>query len=166
MGIKTTSEGAAGVWRKCGDCDGVGSVRVLDYREMEMNLPTKPEKKPFPYKKVGKITLLTLAWATGIGCFCGFMYVVAHGAHIDDARKRMNGELIVETEPNGHQRCFIQRSGTYTSSNPIVKVIINDRYDDVDIANDAKLIDWDYTSNGCKRFHYEGDDADMKLLGH
>ena len=154
----------------CETCSGSGKIPFPSYRSSARSgrLKTPEEREAEEKKKKereeNRIILKNIFW----GCVA-FPFVIAgctlwaHGCNASAKEDAFNanksGILLVEYDgDNRSVHCYVEREGTYYTGNPQKVAKINNRHDDQDIADVAKILNWDETTQGkCYRFKYDFD---------
>lgn len=153
----------------CETCGGSGKIPFPSYRESARGRLKTPEEREAEEKKRKEkeetsILLKRIFWGC-IACpfvISGFAGWV-HGCNVQETDRVFNankdGILLVEYDGRGKSvHCYVEREGTYYTGNEQKVIKINNRHDDQDVQNMAKILNYDEDTQGkCYRFKYDFD---------
>lgn len=153
----------------CETCKGSGKVPREDYRvnariqeksweEIQVEEKMKKEKEA---RKVllRRIFLSCIAFPFVISG-CGiWARSCKESAKADTYNDNKSGILLVEYDASNKSiNCYVEREGTYYTGGIQKIVKLNDRHDDDEVADLAKILHWEESTQGkCYRFKYDFD---------
>lgn len=152
----------------CEACEGSGKVPLPTYRTSARGRLKTPEERAEEEKKAKdkedtSTFLKRIFWACmTFPCLVAGVIMWANGcsaaAKEDAFNNNKQGILLVEYNGDQAVHCYVEREGTYYTGNVQKVVKLNNRHDDQEVQDLAKILNWDEATQGrCYRFKYDFD---------